>query len=1068
MSSRTGVSPSRPPRASVSVPAAGASAGAPTSGGGGSSNHPPGSNMRKRHKHRGGKKKQRRKSFAIAPQPHGLVDDDGANDDVEVDPLKDTAAALSRDEYFDIHHSHNLHNRSISTTSLESESLLDHRDQQHFLRARRPSVVVAPSQSSRQRLDDNYIPNNDNDNNRDNDLETAPLLLSEQRTSGVTGGIGSDLSSAAAAHRAAAFGGYGTTSGANNNNNGSSSNNDGVRPPSRHGSSHSSIRRKNLNPFGPYTPTAERYSSVNYPPSVPGSPPLRPTDRLLDHSNLSFGDQMLRDELRAPSSPSALRRPETSASKSNFNDLLGDRDRERERERVRQTSTGSGGEDATSSHSNAKINSGSSNHGGNGENDVCFPQEHLSEMAEDEDFDRDVERERDAAAWRTRGNRRRRAKWPDLAILDEWSRFEKEGRSEGRRAVKKIKEPQLINGRLRPVHKGWHRAEEDAPYRFTYFNEEFQSTIHSQSISELVQPGGSFRELFIPDPPILSDSESEEGLLIDAEGNAFERSTAVSGYDEAEGLTRDPLLVAEALSNAGDSYYRPGTRSGGSVSPVKDQGSAAAPLAGGPASRGLRSQLSTATMMERTPTQASEDAGAARPSFMSPPRITSPLLQPMGTPDMPPLRTDSPSPGGPIPITPLTPQRQAERETLRAAVTTAAAVAATDAANTAAIGGGEYNGRASSRMSEAPGAAAARPPRQPRYGERPVWWLDVLSPTEAEMKILSKAFGIHPLTAEDIVMQEAREKVELFHHYYFVSYRSFDQDPSSETFLDPVNMYVVVFREGVLSFHFSMTPHPANVRRRIRQLSDYMILSSDWISYAIIDDITDVFVPLIQRIEEEVDDIDDAILQMHSSAAANFEKPSNQKQNSSNMIHGSSNSNSSSENKNNASTTAEADTNMLLRVGDCRKRVMSLYRLLGNKADVIKGFAKRCNEHWEVAPRSEIGLYLGDIQDHIVTMTSNLSHYEKILSRSHGNYLAQINIRMNERQEQTADVLGKLTVLGTIVLPMNIITGLWGMNVWVPGQDSEGDLRYFVVITAGLLAFGMACYWIAKRVYQIV
>lgn len=39
---------------------------------------------------------------------------------------------------------------------------------------------------------------------------------------------------------------------------------------------------------------------------------------------------------------------------------------------------------------------------------------------------------------------------------------------------------------------------------------------------------------------------------------------------------------------------------------------------------------------------------------------------------------------------------------------------------------------------------------------------------------------------------------------------------------------------------------------------------------------------------------------------------------------------------------------------------------------------------------------------------------EKILSRSHSNYLAQINIKMNERQEQTADVLGRLTVLGTM------------------------------------------------------
>ena len=35
---------------------------------------------------------------------------------------------------------------------------------------------------------------------------------------------------------------------------------------------------------------------------------------------------------------------------------------------------------------------------------------------------------------------------------------------------------------------------------------------------------------------------------------------------------------------------------------------------------------------------------------------------------------------------------------------------------------------------------------------------------------------------------------------------------------------------------------------------------------------------------------------------------------------------------------------------------------------------------------------------------------------------------MNERQEQTADVLGKLTVLGTIVLPMNIVTGMWGKS----------------------------------------
>ncbi len=939
-----------------------------------SANAPPGPPaVRKRRNHRGGKKKQRRKSFAVLPPPGSGGDEDDEDDEdggraenPDSDRLNDrlsdapdAMAASSRADFYDLHHhrhfAHHHHNRNLSSASIETENLLDHRDQNPFLRARRPSVVTTPGMNVTTRL---WATGSGAGLGDDDEDEGAPLL-SQSYMQGQHGNTGDSPGIAPSA-------GYGTASSPTN------ARSSGINPILRRGSSRSSLRHNFLSPFPAAT---ERYN-INYPPSVPGSPPLRPTDRLLqDHNNLSFGDQMLRDELRSPQ-----------------ND---DRDM-RSREAL-SSGTGGGGGGRSDSQDDSKMRNGSLGHnngpglstgGSQGEDDVCFPQGALlSGMAHNNGDDDDDDRDGNdtAGSWRPRGtNRRRRGKWwPDLSVLDEWSRFEKEGRGEGGRATKKIKEPQLVNGRLRPIHKGWHRAEEDAPYRFTYFNEEFQSTIHSQSISELVQPGGSFRELFIPDPPILSDSSSDED--------------EIEVGDEAD-------LDAEAPSAV--------------PTPAGNHSSTLSPAAGAaPQDDGAQPLRSTAT-------------SAGPPSLKSPPRVTSPPRA--VTPDLHRTRTRSPVPiismsPGPLPRAPGT------------MLPTGPTTVPTDVPMTST-------------------ARRSRVPKQPRYGERPVWWLDVLSPTEAEMKVLSKAFGIHPLTAEDIVMQEAREKVELFHHYYFVSYRSFDQDPSSETFLDPVNMYVVVFREGVLSFHFSMTPHPANVRRRIRQLSDYMILSSDWISYAIIDDITDVFVPLIQRIEEEVDDIDDAILQMHSAHG-----PDGQKQKE-----GGGSSNNANTSVGGTGTATETDTNMLLRVGDCRKRVMSLYRLLGNKADVIKGFAKRCNEHWEVAPRSEIGLYLGDIQDHIVTMTSNLSHYEKILARSHGNYLAQINIRMNERQEQTADVLGKLTVLGTIVLPMNIITGLWGMNVWVPGQDFDGDLRWFLLITAGLFAFCMACYLIAKRVYKIV
>ncbi|QRV73268.1 CorA-like magnesium transporter protein [Ceratobasidium sp. AG-Ba] len=295
------------------------------------------------------------------------------------------------------------------------------------------------------------------------------------------------------------------------------------------------------------------------------------------------------------------------------------------------------------------------------------------------------------------------------------------------------------------------------------------------------------------------------------------------------------------------------------------------------------------------------------------------------------------------------------------------------------------------------------------------WWLDVLSPTNEEMSMLSKVFNIHPLTTEDIQMEETREKIELFRNYYLVCFRGFDQDPYSPMHLEPLNMYIIVFREGIISFHFRGTPHPQNVRRRIKQLKDYISVTSDWISYALIDDITDAFGPLIQGIEYEVDSIDELVLILKD--------------------------------------TDQSD--MLRRIGTCRKKVMGLLRLMGNKADVVKGLAKRCNENWSVAPKSDIGLYLSDIQDHLITMTQNLNHYEKILSRSHSNYLAQISIEMTDANNQINDVLSKLTALGTVLIPMNLVTGLWGMNVHVPGEDTTEGYTWFLSIIGGLVGFGI-------------
>ncbi|OAA46622.1 Mg2+ transporter protein, CorA-like protein [Beauveria brongniartii RCEF 3172] len=281
-----------------------------------------------------------------------------------------------------------------------------------------------------------------------------------------------------------------------------------------------------------------------------------------------------------------------------------------------------------------------------------------------------------------------------------------------------------------------------------------------------------------------------------------------------------------------------------------------------------------------------------------------------------------------------------------------------------------------------------------------VWWLNINRATKEEVLSICKAFGVHPLTIEDIVTQEAREKIELFPSYYFACFRSFNMvDEQDGIEYEPFNIYTLVFREGTLSFSFAPNSHASHVRRRITALKDYVALSSDWICYALIDDIVDCFAPVINQIETEADAIEDEVFVMRHDDSSTF----------------------------------------LRSIGRVRKNCMALLRLLGGKADVLRGFTKRCNENYQVTPHMDIGMYLGDIQDHVVTMANNLGHCEKLLSRAHSNYLATLSINNISQGTDTNRVLSKITFLASVLVPLNLVSGMFGMNVRVPFQNDRVD-----------------------------
>ncbi|ORY99114.1 hypothetical protein BCR43DRAFT_544457 [Syncephalastrum racemosum] len=323
------------------------------------------------------------------------------------------------------------------------------------------------------------------------------------------------------------------------------------------------------------------------------------------------------------------------------------------------------------------------------------------------------------------------------------------------------------------------------------------------------------------------------------------------------------------------------------------------------------------------------------------------------------------------------------------------------------------------------------------------YWIDITSPSVVEMRMISKIFRIHPLSTEDILSQEVREKCDVFRDYLFVCYRAFvHQDPV----LRPVSIYNIIHKRSILTFHYHQVPHLQLVYERIGQLREYIVVAPEWINYAILDEVTDQFAPLIQQIEAEVETIDDPAMLLN---------------------------------------VKDDETDMVLRIGSCRKQVMQLLRLLGTKAEVVKSLIKRLDERGRDEKPSrrggshayededgeegdngriypDVALYLGDVQDHLITMLQNLSHYETVLARAHSNYLAQISIKLSQTSNSTNHVIGRLTVFATILMPMNLVTGLWGMNVKVPGKDYD-DLLYFFWIVSSLAVFAVAAFTVARR-----
>jgi len=63
--------------------------------------------------------------------------------------------------------------------------------------------------------------------------------------------------------------------------------------------------------------------------------------------------------------------------------------------------------------------------------------------------------------------------------------------------------------------------------------------------------------------------------------------------------------------------------------------------------------------------------------------------------------------------------------------------------------------------------------------------------------------------------------------------------------------------------------------------------------------------------------------------------------------------------------------------------------------------------------------------------------------------------------QRTNDIMKVLTIIATVTLPLALLSGIWGMNTWVPGQG--GPMAFWTVIAVMVVGASGMMWWLIRK-----
>jgi magnesium transporter len=291
-----------------------------------------------------------------------------------------------------------------------------------------------------------------------------------------------------------------------------------------------------------------------------------------------------------------------------------------------------------------------------------------------------------------------------------------------------------------------------------------------------------------------------------------------------------------------------------------------------------------------------------------------------------------------------------------------------------------------------------------------VFWVDISGPTEEEIGVLRDVFKFHPLAIEDVAAHVQRPKLERYaepgdvngrEYFYLVVHA-----PDVETFrarLRTDELDVFLSERYLVTVHEKEVKSPESALVRVERDPKAMLdLGIDVILYQVLDRMVDMYLPILDEIEKDLDDLEERAA----------ERP---------------------------------EPELLPCISSTKRDLLTLRRIIGPQRDVIAQLTRG-----EVpCIREGTRIYLRDVQDHLNRAVETIELYRDLVLGARDIYMSSISNNLNQ-------IMKTLTIISVVALPMTVVTSFFGMNFEsIPGLHSRmgfwGAVGVMMIFVAGFL-----------------